>query len=144
MAEAYGLGISWAMVQANYMPNFSSLSGTVFEISANVTFCDILWHHAGSSHFALGGGRGLRPRHIMGHGSSYLRAKIQLSKSYGLWDISKCHVFMSRLWRKDTQTDVFLDSCQHQVSLVSVFCTKETRPETERYQRHIPCISTSI
>ena len=34
--------ISWAMVQAIYMPKFSTLSGTVFEISANVTFSDIL------------------------------------------------------------------------------------------------------
>ena len=32
VAEAYGLGISWAMVQAIYVPKFSSLSRTVSEI----------------------------------------------------------------------------------------------------------------
>ena len=70
----------------------SALSGTVPEISANVTFRDIFCYHAWSSRFALETGRGLRPRHNMGHGSSYLRAKIQLSERYCLRDISKCHV----------------------------------------------------
>ena len=67
----------------------SALSGTVPEISANVTFRDIFCYHAWSSRFALETGRGLRPRHNMGHGSSYLRAKIQLSERYCLRDISK-------------------------------------------------------
>ena len=37
LAEACGLDITWAMVRAIYVPKFSSLSGTVSEISANVT-----------------------------------------------------------------------------------------------------------
>ena len=51
----------------------------------------------------LGAGRGLRPQHIMGHCSSYLHAKIQLSKWYGLRDISKCHDWDGRLYNSSYQ-----------------------------------------
>ena len=88
-----------------------------------------LWHHARSLRFSLGAGRGLRPRHIMAHGSSYLHPKIQLPKSYGLRDISKCHVFMSGLWLTDTQTDIHIYSEKyiyidryHIKSYMRIFC----------------------
>jgi len=77
--------------------------GHMCQISRFVTFS---WHHAPSSRFALGDGWDLRPRHIMGHGSSYLRAKIQFSKWYGIRDISKCHVLCHVC---DGQTDRQID-----------------------------------